>query len=202
VHIVLFGDSIFDNACYVGGGLDVIAHLRRLLPEGVKATLLARDGDVIRDVERQLRNVPSDATHFVVSIGGNDALAEAHILSTGVRSIAEALVKVSSIRDEFASQYRAMLDVVMRRQLPTAICTIYDGAADSEMQQRVNTTALAIFNDVISREAAIRGLPLIDLRVICNDPGDYANPIEPSVQGGAKIARAIAGVVIGKRGGP
>jgi hypothetical protein len=70
------------------------------------------------------------------------------------------------------------------------------------MQQRVNTTALAIFNDVISREAAIRGLPLIDLRVICNDPGDYANPIEPSVQGGAKIARAIAGVVIGKRGGP
>jgi hypothetical protein len=37
----------------------------------------------------------------------------------------------------------------------------------------------------------VRGLPLIDLRLICNDDADFANPIEPSVQGGAKIAAAI-----------
>ena len=29
----------------------------------------------------------------------------------------------------------------------------------------------------------------------CNSPDDYANPIEPSVTGGAKIAQAIAQAV-------
>jgi hypothetical protein len=58
----------------------------------------------------------------------------------------------------------------MRRQRPTAICSIYDGFVNDEVQQRVNVTALSIFNDCITREASRRGLPLIDLRVICNTP--------------------------------
>jgi hypothetical protein len=30
---------------------------------------------------------------------------------------------------------------------------------------------------------------------VCDEPADYANPIEPSAQGGRKIARVIARVV-------
>jgi hypothetical protein len=54
-----------------------------------------------------------------------------------------------------------------------------------------------LFNDVILREAFAAGLPVIDLRLICHEATDYAasSPIEPSVTGGAKIARAIAEVV-------
>jgi hypothetical protein len=33
-HVVLLGDSIFDNAGYVPDGLSVLAHLRALLPAG------------------------------------------------------------------------------------------------------------------------------------------------------------------------
>jgi hypothetical protein len=33
--------------------------------------------------------------------------------------------------------------------------------------------------------------------MICAEDADYANPIEPSVQGGAKIAAAIAAFVTG-----
>ena len=87
--------------------------------------------------------------------------------------------------------YDAMLDDVFARRLPTTLCTIYD-ANYPELDARIIVTALAAFNDVITRAAFARGLPLIDLRLICNKPGDYANPIEPSVQGGAKIAVAIA----------
>jgi hypothetical protein len=36
---------------------------------------------------------------------------------------------------------------------------------------------------------------LIDLRAICTEVGDYANPIEPSVRGGKKIAQAIVELV-------
>src|SRR5262249_20871634 len=43
-HVVLLGDSIFDNDRYVPGDPSVIKHLRRALPHGWRATLLAGDG--------------------------------------------------------------------------------------------------------------------------------------------------------------
>jgi hypothetical protein len=52
-----------------------------------------------------------------------------------------------------------------------------------------------VFNDIITREAFGRGLPLIDLRLIVTKDDDYANDVEPSSKGGAKIARAIADLV-------
>lgn len=54
---------------------------------------------------------------------------------------------------------------------------------------------LGVFNDVIARAARRRGLPVIELRDVCTEPTDYANPIEPSVAGGEKIAHAIADVL-------
>jgi hypothetical protein len=93
-----------------------------------------------------------------------------------------------------------MVDRVLGKGLPTALCTIYD-ANYAPPQSRVITAALSLFNDVITRAAFSRGLDLIDLRLICSEAGDYANPIEPSAQGGAKIAAAIAACVRGRRAG-
>jgi hypothetical protein len=50
---------------------------------------------------------------------------------------------------------------------------------------------LCVFNDPILRVAFERRLTVIDLRLVCSEAADYANPIEPSSRGGAKIARAI-----------
>jgi hypothetical protein len=58
--------------------------------------------------------------------------------------------------------------------------------------QRLAVAGLTIFNDAIARQAFARGLPLIDLRLVCNEDADYANPIEPSSHGGDKIVRAVA----------
>ena len=79
-HVVLLGDSVFDNAAYVGGGPDVVRHLRAALGAGHRATLAAVDGATIADVPHQLAGVPAEATALVVSAGGNDALAEAAVL--------------------------------------------------------------------------------------------------------------------------
>jgi hypothetical protein len=49
-----------------------------------------------------------------------------------------------------------------------------------------------IFNDAILHTAFVRGAGVIDLRLVCNEASDYANPIEPSGGGGLKIATAIA----------
>jgi hypothetical protein len=74
-HIVLLGDSIFDNAPYVQTGEAVIHHLKRRIPNTWQATLLAIDGAVTREVHEQLQQLPPDATHLFLSVGGNDALA-------------------------------------------------------------------------------------------------------------------------------
>ena len=73
-HIVMLGDSIFDNRSYTGTEPDVVTHLRAMLPEAARATLLAVDGTTTRSMARQVGEIPDDATHLVVSVGGNDAL--------------------------------------------------------------------------------------------------------------------------------
>jgi hypothetical protein len=52
-----------------------------------------------------------------------------------------------------------------------------------------------VFNDVIFRIGIEYGLTIIDLRFVCSSAADYANPIEPSSIGGAKIARTIVNLV-------
>jgi hypothetical protein len=59
--------------------------------------------------------------------------------------------------------------------------------------RRLAATALTALNDAITREAFARNIDCIDLRIICDEDRDFANPIEPSVHGGAKIAAAILG---------
>ena len=73
-HIVLLGDSIFDNASYTRGGPDIISQLRQLLRAEWRASLLAKDGATTDDVSSQLQWMPSDASHLVLSVGGNNAL--------------------------------------------------------------------------------------------------------------------------------
>ena len=72
-HLVLLGDSIFDNGAYVDGAPTVIDQVRSLLPKGWKATLLAVNGNVTLNVREQIKRIPVDATHLVISMGGNDA---------------------------------------------------------------------------------------------------------------------------------
>lgn len=50
-----------------------------------------------------------------------------------------------------------------------------------------------MFNDIILREAFMAKVPVIDLRLVCNESTDYSeiSPIEPSAAGGEKIVQTI-----------
>lgn len=197
-HVVLLGDSIFDNQPYVQPGEpDVIRQLRARLPPGWHATLLAVDGSVTADVSRQLTRLPADATHLIVSVGGNDALGQLDVLGASATSVAEVFAQFAAIQDQFEQSYRRMLDAVLTRALPTVVCTIYNGNFPDALFQRLATLGAAIWDDVILRAAIERGLPVLELRLICADPADYANPIEPSAHGGDKLAAAIVSLLAG-----
>lgn len=191
-HVVLLGDSIFDNASYTRGEPDVVNHLQSILPSDWRASLLAVDGAITRNLPSQLRRVPADASHLVVSIGGNDLLGQMDLLDTPVRSTAEALELFGEEAEEFEASYRAALKGVLEMGKPTTLCTVYNGSFPDPLQALTARIALTFFNDVIFRTAFENGLSLIDLRLVCDRPEDYANPIEPSGPGGRKIALAIA----------
>jgi hypothetical protein len=199
-HVVLLGDSIFDNGSYTGGKPDVIAQVRDSLPSNWKSTLLAVDGATTEGIPSQLARLPSDATHLVLSVGGNDALGRSNILDMPSRSTAQAFTMLADATREFEAAYRKTVAVCMKRDLPLAICTIYNGNFPDKDFQRRATTAVAVFNDAIIRVGGENKLTVIELRRVCDQPQDYANPIEPSSIGGAKIAKAIARVVTGSGG--
>lgn len=195
-HVVLLGDSIFDNAVYVPDRPPVIEQVRRGLPLGWKATLVAVDGHTVQHIGEQLGRVPADATHLVMSVGGNNALMASTLLTEPARTVGEGLTLIAEECVKFRTNYVEMLTSVLALGKPTCVCTIYDAVPVIGPAERA---ALAGFNDVISRTAITAGLPFLDLRVICNHADDYSplSPIEPSVIGGAKIADAICRMLAG-----
>jgi hypothetical protein len=195
-EVVLLGDSIFDNAAYVGGGPDVCHQVRERLPEGWQTTLLALDGSVARDVYYQLQRIPRGATHLVISTGGNEPVNHLDLLSESASSVSEVLDTLWEVAVQFQKMYRNLLAEVLSHGLPTAVCTIYYPAFGDQALQRVASAGLTFFNEAILLEVARSRIPMLDLRLIFTEPEDYANPIEPSVNGGAKLADAICRLVL------
>jgi hypothetical protein len=97
-----------------------------------------------------------------------------------------ALAEVSR---RFEEKYRRVVVACRQLHLPLILCTIYNGCFTDGDFQQLASTALMVFNDVILRVGIESGLAIIDLRFVCSSAIDYANPIEPSSIGGAKIGR-------------
>jgi hypothetical protein len=193
VHVVLLGDSIFDNQVYVKAHEpDVRQQLQTLVARSDKVTLLAVDGSVIQSVSAQIARIPNDATHLVLSVGGNDLLHVFYTLKTApAKSVAEVIARINLLCSDFQKQYHNMLAALLQKKLPVILCTIYNPHFPLVAEQQFAVTGLRPFNDCILEEAITHGLPVIELRHVCNADDDYANPIEPSAKGGEKIARAI-----------
>lgn len=199
-HFALLGDSIFDNFAYTEGRPAVIDQVKQHLPPGWRASLLAVDGSVTRDIARQVRRVPDDVTHLALSVGGNDALETLPRLSEPSASVMASLTVLSGIQDRFERDYRAALDAVLALDRPLTVCTIYDRVPGLTPPLKA---ALSLFNDVILREAIQRGLSFLDLRTVCTEAEDYSpvSPIEPSSIGGNKLARALVRVAVDRVAG-
>lgn len=66
-HVVLLGDSIFDNAAYVPGEPAVAEQLAAVLPADLTVELHAVDGSVTAEVIRQLDEIPASTSHLGVA---------------------------------------------------------------------------------------------------------------------------------------
>jgi hypothetical protein len=192
-HIVLAGDSIFDNDSYVLGEPGVIEQMRRSLPNGWSAFKIAVDGDCIRDVAGQLASLPTHATDLVVSIGGNDAIGHSHLINE-IRAPQDIDRLMKGPIAGFAAEYGALLDHLLQLPVRCAVCTIYTAVPFAEEEWRLFAPfAIGKFNAAILEQASLRNIPVLRLDQVCTEASDFSavSPIEPSAQGGQKIVDHI-----------
>jgi hypothetical protein len=132
-------------------------------------------------------------------MGGNDALRNVDLLSLSDASSVQVLEAFADRLRPFEFAYARAIDEVVATGKAAGVCTIYNGALEERMATAARM-ALALFNDVILRTAITRRVDILELRAICTEREDYANPIEPSGQGGLKIARGVACLITALRG--
>ena len=220
--LLLLGDSIIDNKSYVlSNELDVTEHLKELYIEqpDVSITNNAVDGDTMYNIEYNHLDTPDveEASHIIVSIGGNDLLHNISFLQTtselskvmgkdarigkwGRRELNPSRNKVFEetyfeIIKPFKKQYETIVANLSSHRANLLLCTVYEGdLVDSDEFSDVNNsskTMVSLFNDIVYRTANKYGADVLELREIFVRPEDYANPIEPSHIGGGKLAKAI-----------
>ena len=196
-RIILLGDSIIDNGAYVGPGEpDVAEQLQSLLPQHA-VVKRALDGAACAEVLSSQSEHLQAADAIILSAGGNDALQHADLLEAATETTAkDVLVRLWTIREEFRRIYASLLDRLAATARPVLVMTVYnpcfDGHGVETTYQQAAESAVSIFNDVTQQEAHRRSFDVLELRNLFTDRADYANPIEPSAIGGAKLARAMS----------
>lgn len=195
-RLLLMGDSIIDNGAYVQPGEpDVAEQVRKLMPE-FDVEKRAIDGSVTADVTRAQLHELQDTDLIVLSTGGNDALLRADLLDNVIHSESKSiLVELWNVRETFRSDYAALLSKLAQKNRRILVFTIYNPnfatAGNDADYQKAAESGVSAFNDVIQQEALARNCSILELRAFFDAPSDYANPIEPSAAGGAKLAERI-----------
>lgn len=157
--------------------------------------MLAVDGYTSVQVPDQLKRLPSDSTHLVLSAGGNDAIGCLDLMGTPASNLMGALGTLSKMLTGFEQNYKVLMSQLLSLNRPLMVCTIYDSVPGLVEPLKL---ALALFNNFIIRTAVSSGVPVLDLRMICTESGDYSikSPIEPSSQGGQKIATRLTSALV------
>lgn len=92
---------------------------------GWRVTLCAVDSSMTVDVDKRVAMLPPDATHLVLSVGGNDGIDASNVFMESAANMAAAINRLAEIREIFARNYEEMLRYVLSKHLPTVLCTVY-----------------------------------------------------------------------------
>jgi hypothetical protein len=184
-HLVLLGDAL-QNIDLGSGEIESALVPRPRNPW--KITVL----QALQTLQRgHVREIPEDATHVVISIEGAWAIQASGLLQAGTHTIREALVTLCAAADEFERILAGMIAAAQETGLPTVVCTLVPARYAKPEEHRVAMTALAIFNDRVVRRAFAAALPIVDLRMVCDEDADYTSETLLSRAGVRKAANVI-----------
>ena len=135
--------------------------------------------------------IPKDATHIVINIEGNDAIAASGLLDGPPVAWRAGLAQLNSAADDFERHVEILARAALSTRLPTLACTMYPPRYLDWEQQQAACAALALFNDRILKSAVAAGFAIADLRQLGAVAELYASPTQLSVAGLQRVAEII-----------
>ena len=200
LRILLFGDSIFNNRKYVPEYETVLRQVESIA--GGVVLGLAVDGRTTESYAVQVRDQKGllssklkekyfdDVPAAFVSLGINDVL---HFMrEIKVLNLFQKHDPIEVLHERTIDFMNAYEDVVayftQELELPTTFCTIYNSAVEDK---ELFSVIQGLFNDVIMKVTSRWTQTTLELRDIFTEQDDYINFVEPSANGGKKLANAI-----------
>lgn len=195
-HVVLLGDSIFDNKRFVRRGPAVVEQLGKELPAGWQTTLRAAANMPIEQMPRQqVARIPQNATHLALCAGGVNAIEG---LINVFRS-PNPLQQLKQDREDFERDYGVLVAGLLALKKPLVLCTIpAPDFTNPNLQAAaiIGELGLPLFNDIVTKTAVANGLPLLDLRLVLKGKPDHAaDGLHLGPAGGKKVAERLARIV-------
>ena len=135
--------------------------------------------------------LPRGATHAIIFIEGNHAIEQSGLLHSRPEAYGQTLEQLVLAADEFERTLGLLIHVAQAARLVIMVCTMFYPNYKDARRQRTACAALAVFNDRVTKRAAEARVALIDLRLICNEAGDYDKPTQLSQSGLQKAANVI-----------
>jgi len=135
--------------------------------------------------------LPEDATHAIIFIEGNHAIEQSGMIHGRPGAQDETLEQLSLAADEFERKLERLIHVAKSARLVIMVCTMFQPKYKDPLRQRAACAALAVFNDRVTKRAIAARVSMIDLRLICDEPGDYDKPTQLSKGGLQKAANII-----------
>lgn len=201
VHIVLLGDSTLDNGRYLNyacGELSVERQLcLRCSERSWDMTALAQDGSLLEDVlVRQIPLIPSHATHIVFSASGNDLLSLLNEMVAANFSLGSMYSAIVEGLKKVAERYQAVLQALQSLGCHLACCTVYRPNFSHLFFKSLAMLSLGLHNSRIQQISTDLDCSLIDLANLFDCHEDFANPLELSTRGGAKVVENVTAFVL------
>lgn len=135
--------------------------------------------------------IPEDASHIVINIEGNDAIAASGLLDGPAIAWRAGLSQLNSAADDFERHVEILSRAALSTRLPTLVCTMYPPRYPDWEHQQAACAALAVFNDRILKSAVAAGFSIADLRQLGTVAELYATPTQLSVAGLQRVAEII-----------
>ena len=205
--LFLFGDSIIDNARYVGGRPTVTDEAKKLWPHNV--IQCAVDGDVIRSVmpqyERAVANgFRPDVDVIALSVMGNDLMRYTQVLHAPVTNVTEALGAIyQTVAPIFAAYTQLVKDLRAKGVRHLVLTTIYPVYSMDRIGHQNEiilgkpsawigmTPILGLVHRHIVDTAHATGAQVADLFSGDFTPADIVLDIEPGPSASPKVASII-----------
>lgn len=186
-HVVLLGDSLLPvRADLPGGRLEEAVMPGARFPwklSVISAAQVSTPGPAT--------TIPADATHIVINIEGNNAIAASGLLNGPAIAWRAGLAQLNSAADDFERHVEILARAALSTRLPTLVCTMYPPRYPEWEQQQAACAALAVFNDRILKSAVAAGFAIADLRQLGSVAELYASPTQLSVAGLQRVAEII-----------